>query len=164
MSTLVLFKKKAYFLIRMKWIPLLIMTIDQITKRIATYYFERNVQLSLLGFSNTLSCNKGISFSWLSTFKYSFLLKYISIIFILIIVYLWVKTSEKLEKFALSLILGGGISNLLDRFLFNGVIDFIQLDITILYPIIFNIADVAITFGAFFLLIQMIISKQEQDQ
>lgn len=49
-------------------------------------------------------------------------------------------------------ILAGGASNLLDRFLHNGhVIDFIQVDAGFLKSGIFNLADVYILLGSFYL-------------
>jgi len=49
---------------------------------------------------------------------------------------------------AFSLVLGGGLSNLLDRIFYGGyVVDFINLGIGSLRTGIFNAADVAITIG-----------------
>ncbi len=52
----------------------------------------------------------------------------------------------------LALVFAGGISNLIDRIAYDGrVIDFLNLGIGPLRTGIFNIADMAITFGALFL-------------
>lgn len=54
---------------------------------------------------------------------------------------------------ALALLLGGGCGNLIDRIFNHGrVIDFINLGIGPLRTGIFNVADIAITFGALWLL------------
>ncbi len=56
---------------------------------------------------------------------------------------------------ALTLILAGGVSNLIDRFIHGGyVIDFINLGIGSLRTGIFNVADIAITLGVLMLLVQ----------
>jgi signal peptidase II len=56
---------------------------------------------------------------------------------------------------ALTLILAGGVSNLIDRFTHGGyVVDFINLGIGSLRTGIFNVADIAITLGVFMLLVQ----------
>ena len=59
-----------------------------------------------------------------------------------------------LEKFSLSLILGGAVGNLIDRILiyvpnstYNGVIDFIDVGVSGHRWYIFNIADSAVTMG-----------------
>lgn len=55
---------------------------------------------------------------------------------------------------ALSLILAGGIGNLIDRFTHGGyVVDFINLGVGPLRTGIFNVADIAITVGVFLLFI-----------
>lgn len=56
------------------------------------------------------------------------------------------------QRTAAYLILAGGASNLLDRFLYDGgVIDFIQLGFGFLQTGIFNLADVYILCGSFYL-------------
>jgi signal peptidase II len=59
------------------------------------------------------------------------------------------------ELLALALILAGGASNLIDRFVHGGyVVDFINLGVGPLRTGIFNVADIAITVGVLMLLIQ----------
>ena len=54
----------------------------------------------------------------------------------------------------LSLVAAGGMSNLIDRIAYDGrVVDFLNVGVGPLRTGIFNIADVAITFGALFLMI-----------
>ena len=56
------------------------------------------------------------------------------------------KIKDKLELFALSLIIAGGVGNLIDRLSLGYVIDFI--DVRIINFAIFNVADMCITIGA----------------
>ncbi len=56
-------------------------------------------------------------------------------------------------SWALSLILGGAIGNVIDRLLHGHVIDFIQLHAAGWYFPSFNIADSAITVGAVLLIL-----------
>ena len=62
------------------------------------------------------------------------------------------KALSRVYIVAFSLILGGAIGNLIDRILFGYVIDFIDLRV---WPV-FNIADSAITVGAFIILFKCI--------
>jgi signal peptidase II len=65
--------------------------------------------------------------------------------------------------FALALVLAGGSSNLIDRFVNNGyVVDFINLGAGSVRTGIFNVADVAITAGVVLLLVQSW-RKQQSD-
>jgi signal peptidase II len=55
---------------------------------------------------------------------------------------------------SLSLLCGGGLSNLIDRVAYDGrVVDFLNVGIGPLRTGIFNVADMAITTGAIFLLV-----------
>jgi len=68
---------------------------------------------------------------------------------------LFVRAGRAPFIFALALVLAGGASNLIDRFINDGyVVDFINLGAGPIRTGIFNIADVAITVGALLLLIQ----------
>lgn len=68
---------------------------------------------------------------------------------------LFVRPSRAPFTFALALVLSGGSSNLIDRFVNDGyVVDFINLGAGPVRTGIFNVADVAITVGVLVLLIQ----------
>ena len=68
---------------------------------------------------------------------------------------LFVRAGRAPFIFALALVLAGGASNLIDRFVNDGyVVDFINLGAGLIRTGIFNIADVAITAGALLLLVQ----------
>ena len=57
------------------------------------------------------------------------------------------------DDVALAFIIGGGIGNLIDRIRFGGrVTDFIYLQAGFLHTGVFNVADMAITFGVLWLL------------
>lgn len=88
--------------------------------------------------------NKGISFGLLGQLNISFQLVFpIILILIFLALYFLQKTKNIYTCSAILLILSGGISNLLDRLIYSGVIDYIQLWV---FPV-FNIADIAIVLG-----------------
>jgi signal peptidase II len=63
----------------------------------------------------------------------------------------------------LALVCSGGLSNLIDRIAYDGrVVDFLNVGIGSLRTGIFNVADMAITGGAIFLLIDNFRRKPEQ--
>lgn len=59
----------------------------------------------------------------------------------------------------LSLLMGGGISNIFDRFIYRTVTDFIHINISPLNKGIFNIADIAIFTGILILICNIIIRR-----
>jgi signal peptidase II len=67
--------------------------------------------------------------------------------------------SSPLTRFGLSLILGGAIGNLYDRILHGAVTDFIEVYHRAWSFPAFNVADSAITVGAAFLLLDLLLSR-----
>jgi signal peptidase II len=62
------------------------------------------------------------------------------------------KSIDRIGAIAMALIFAGGTSNLLDRIVYGGyVVDFLYIGIGPLHTGIFNVADMAIMAGAFFL-------------
>jgi signal peptidase II len=59
---------------------------------------------------------------------------------------------SKSQILALSLVLGGGVSNIFDRLMFGKVVDFMVMGFEKLKTGVFNIADVAIMAGLFLLI------------
>lgn len=68
-----------------------------------------------------------------------------------------------IEVAAFSLILGGGLSNLIDRVLYEYVIDFLVVGIGRLRTGVFNVADLAITAGVGLLFFRQIRSARRQE-
>lgn len=87
--------------------------------------------------------------------RFWFLTVFVGLLLAAILLYLLV--SQRVTPFqttALSLVVAGGSSNLLDRLLHDGhVIDFLNIGIGSIRTAIFNLADVIILFGTFLLLI-----------
>lgn len=80
----------------------------------------------------------------------------ITFIFITIFIYNIENILKEKDYFAYFLILGGAISNLIDRIIYGYVIDYISI---LNFPV-FNIADSAITIGAIIIIYQNIFKKK----
>lgn len=119
----------------------LLIFIDQISKLIIQYIYQNPIGEGVIGI--TLIQNTGIAFG----VNNGNLKNIILTVFILGIVVNFVrKQVNKMDNksaIAISMILGGGISNLLDRIIRGGVIDFIRVR----GFAIFNIADCFIVLG-----------------
>jgi signal peptidase II len=88
----------------------------------------------------------------------------VSAILIAVFVYaLWIPKPHWSEMAALALILAGGVSNLIDRYVHDGyVIDFINLGLGLLRTGIFNVADVALMVGVIMLFVQGLRSRRSR--
>ena len=72
------------------------------------------------------------------------------------------KVSGKLELFSLSLLLSGGVGNIIDRVSLGYVIDYI--DVRIINFAIFNLADICICVGAFLLCAAVYLSDKKEKE
>ena len=136
-----------------------VICLDQLSKILIYGTAARSILGNILWFESTL--NTGVAFSMFSGNSVVFFV--IACIASLVISYLiyskrWFK--NKAQKISLALILGGTISNAIDRLIFGGVRDFIYLKF--INFAIFNIADMAITIGAILLCGFIIFSKDNK--
>jgi len=73
------------------------------------------------------------------------------------------KTMENNMKLSLSLILAGGMSNLIDRLFRGYVVDYIDINQLINFPV-FNVADMCIIIGAIIIIITILISTVKEQE
>jgi signal peptidase II len=73
------------------------------------------------------------------------------------------KDDEKILSLAFSLVLSGAIGNLIDRFRYGEVIDFLDFQISSFHWPAFNIADSAITVGIGLILLNLFIGAYKKD-
>ena len=147
-------KKKIYLFI----FVLVLFAIDRISKILILKNFLNNSSSeiyinSFLNFS--LVWNSGIGFGILQLEANIFYLL-ISIIITainLILIYWMLTSSNYLESIFISIILGGALGNLFDRYYYSSVPDFIDLHYESFHWFTFNIADIFITIGIIGLLI-----------
>ena len=138
---------------------LLIIGADQLTKIIAKNKLKGEGVISQFNdiWRWVYAENTGAFLSWgsdLDGIGHLLLMKVIPVILIIgLFAYtLWSKEVPLKQVIPLGLILGGGLSNLVDRMLYGRVIDFMNMGIGDLRTGIFNIADMAIMTGIFWLL------------
>jgi signal peptidase II len=132
-------KKIAYFFLGM----MAVILVDQIIKIIFLngYVYKNEC------FTWSLVYNDGVAFSMFAFLgKY---LKYLQVLLIAGVAAYVLYNKHILYRYALplGLVIGGGISNLLDRFRHPGVVDFFHWHCGFDFPGIFNFADVMIDLG-----------------
>ena len=79
---------------------------------------------------------------------------------IIVIVFMTINT-QGLRKYSLLMILGGALGNVFDRIFYKAVPDFIDFHVGDFHWFIFNIADVFITLGVFFMILLEIIDNNK---
>lgn len=144
-----------------------LVVIDQLIKVLAIKYLMPANSVTLINgvLSLTYLENKGAAFGlWDSTL---FLIGVDIAILLVVGKLLFGKKYEftKLMKIAYSLILAGGLTNLIDRIFRGYVIDYIDITEMFYYPV-FNIADICIIVGVTIIMITIIVKtlqKQEQN-
>lgn len=141
--------------------------IDQIVKMLVVQFIAPTGGITLINgvLSLTYLENKGAAFGlWNSRW----LLIGVNIVIIFVIIKLLrSKTYDftKQMKTAYSLILAGGITNLIDRLFRGFVIDYIDINELFYYPV-FNLADICIIVGILIVVVTIVIKtlqKQEQN-
>ena len=156
-------KKNYYFDIL---ILFLIFILDRFSKIYVIYLSEKNNYSQI--FSSKfldihLIWNEGIAFGLLS-FSETYFYNLIStiIVVIIFILFLMIIRSKGLKKLLLISILGGAIGNFYDRMVYKAVPDFIDFHINDFHWFIFNIADIFISIGVFFMILYEIIDNNSE--
>jgi signal peptidase II len=142
---------------RWLWLSALVIVLDQLSKAWITSHFVYGESLTIFGvFNLVLAHNTGAAFSFLNDAggMQRWLFSAIAIVASgWIILLLRKHASQTLFALALSLILGGALGNLIDRLAYGYVVDFLLFHWDEHYFPAFNLADSAITGGAFLMIL-----------
>lgn len=102
-------------------------------------------------FDFALGFNSGVAFGLLNSSGVALVATITAVITTVFAIW-WVRESNPTARFALTLIIGGAISNLMDRLLYGAVTDFLDLHIGDMHWPTFNLADTSLTLGILVLL------------
>jgi len=154
---------------KLPWLllSLAVVVLDQISKLYLEALLQIRPPIVIIEnyFSFSLAYNSGAAFSFLagaSGWQRWFFAAIALVVSAVLLVWLKrLKTHETWVAFALALILGGAIGNLIDRIAYGHVIDFILVHFQHRwYFPAFNLADSAISIGAAALLLDMFKTKR----
>lgn len=139
-----------------------VIALDQYVKLWVVEYFQSH-HIRLLEicsiFNLTIVFNKGISFGMFNQWAYNnYIFLVLASVVTLFVVYLLIEARGLLIQISYSLIIGGAVGNIIDRYNSGAVLDFIELHWQQVYFPAFNIADSAICAGAALLLYDMIVN------
>jgi signal peptidase II len=140
-----------------------VIILDQVAKYVVKSNFElfQSVPVVSHVLNITYIQNNGAAFSVLQN-KQAFLIAFTAIVSIGILIVLVRnrKTAHWTMSLSLSLIIAGGVGNMLDRLLSGYVVDFFELRFMV-FPV-FNIADIAVVSGSMLLILYILIIESAE--
>ena len=145
-------------MLRWLWVSAVVLLLDQCSKLLAEANLALYQSVDVIpSLAIRLAYNSGAAFSFLSDAsgwqRWFFMLLSVVVVGILIVWLRRLPSGQAMTALALALILGGAAGNLVDRVLYGYVIDFIDVYYGSWHWPTFNIADSAISAGAFLLLL-----------
>lgn len=142
---------------------------DQITKAVIQQkYVLWDTDPVIPGFFNLVHVlNKGAAFGFLNRQDTDWQIWFFMAVTIFAVgfIYYLLSTADHGDRFfiwGLGLVLGGALGNLIDRIRFGFVVDFLDFYIGQYHWPAFNIADIAITCGAFCVIISMYMKNRRE--
>jgi len=141
-----------------------IVILDQFTKTWISREMSRGESRRVIGdfFRLTYVHNDGAAFGLDLGGRWAFIAVTVAVSLFIVASY---SRTEKtpLARWALALILGGAVGNLIDRIRLGEVIDFLQFGIGKLYWPIFNVADIGVSVGVGLLALHLFRKEPGQD-
>jgi signal peptidase II len=142
-------------------LALLVVLLDQLSKTLVIGMFQLNDSRTITSWFNLVRVhNSGAAFSFLagaSGWQRWFFVALGTVASGFIVWMLKKHPEQKLFCFAVTMIMGGAIGNVVDRLIHGYVVDFIQVHYGGWYFPSFNLADSAITLGAICLILDEIL-------
>ncbi len=134
---------------------------------LGTLIIDQNIKIAFVDgfywdsqcFSLELHYNKGVAFSMLAFLGEN--LKWLQVLLVgAIMLYIFTSGLLRQHSFALGLLIGGAVSNLYDRFVHGGVVDYFAWHCWFEYAV-FNFADVVIDLAVVYIIIVSLFGKED---
>lgn len=130
---------------------------DLLSKYFIYNYLDLYQFVKITGFFDiTHIHNFGVSFGLFSEIISPRMLIIIGLIVVSFIIYLFLNSTDTLERLGLFVIICGAMANIIDRSINGYVIDFIYFHINKFYWPAFNFADIYISIGIIMILVNML--------
>jgi signal peptidase II len=148
------------------WVSVVVLILDQCTKLLADAMLSMHQSVVLLPFlALRKAYNYGAAFSFLGDAsgwqRWFFIVLALVVIAILVVWLYRLPSGDTGARVALVLILGGAAGNVIDRLVYGYVIDFIDVFYGSWHWPTFNVADSAISVGAFLLLVDAFLGHKK---
>lgn len=141
-------------------IALAVIIIDQFTKYLVVQNMQIGDSIPLIPdvFHLYSHRNMGAAFGILQNQRILFIIITVAVVIGIVVSLVRIGKSQPRVSLALSLVLGGAIGNFIDRASTGQVVDFLYIKL-IDFPI-FNVADMAITFGVALLMLDLFLDSK----
>jgi signal peptidase II len=154
-------------MLRWLWVSAVVLLLDQTSKMLADTMLALYQSVDVIpSLAIRLAYNSGAAFSFLSDasgWQRWFFVVLSAVVIVILIVWLTrLPSDQAVTALALALILGGAAGNLVDRVLYGHVIDFIDVYYGSWHWPTFNVADSAISIGAFLLLLDAFRGRKDK--
>ncbi|MCK5915160.1 MAG: signal peptidase II [Deltaproteobacteria bacterium] len=157
-------------LVLLIFVVILVVVLDQWSKMLVLQQLSPVYPKKIIDgfFSLTLVMNSGVAFGVFSgiesSLKAYFLLALSGVTVALVIVYyFYEKSLQTLSRLGLALVVGGAFGNMIDRWRYEKVVDFLDFYWQNYHWPAFNIADCAISIGVTLLLIDVLFSIRREN-
>jgi len=147
-------------------IALIVIILDQITKWLVVRNMELGERIAIWDPWLGLLSHRNRGAAWGMLEGQMWLFYIVTVVVIAGIIYFY-HTEAKGDSFlqvSLGVLLGGAIGNFIDRMVLGEVVDFVDILIPVInyhFPI-FNVADMALTFGVIFIFIAMLLDSVKE--
>ncbi len=152
-------------------IAVVVVVLDQLTKHLILLVFGKDacveVSQRVTAFFDLVStCNRGMSFGLFNTGQgLSVPLFSLAVAVIVVVLTVWLsRVRTDILAYAIGLIIGGAVGNLIDRVRLGGVIDFLYFHLGSWYWPAFNVADSAICIGVAIMLFDGLLTRRRDLQ
>lgn len=140
------------------WLSVIVIVIDQISKELIHSRLDWFERVPVTPFLNiTHLRNTGAAFSSFAQLPAGFFIGLAVVVSVGMMI--WLRRyayTQRLVALAFCCIIGGALGNVIDRVRHGYVVDFIDFYIGSWHYAAFNVADIAISFGAFLLIVDML--------
>ena len=147
---------------------IIIFILDRFSKIYVVYLDKVNYSSELYQskyLNISLVWNEGIAFGLLS-FNQNNLYDLLSLLIaiIILVIFFMIIRNDNVKKYPLLMIFAGAIGNLYDRITYKAVPDFIDFHIGDFHWFIFNVADIFISLGVFFMILIELIDNNKSNE
>jgi len=145
-------------------IALVVLIADQISKAAILDLMQPPRVIEILPvFNIVLAMNRGVSFSLFANHGEltPYLLTGVALVMVAALLW-WLRSAEtRATRFAIGLVVGGALGNVIDRVRYGAVVDFLDVHVGAWHWPAFNVADSAITIGAILLMLDALFSRPQ---